>query len=379
MLCCIMRNILYLCGGDSAKLSKKFIQTMQQQTPTPQGDNAFMKAAEGLPSKDEAQAPQIDFQKYILDLSAEHPSPDYAIEIDGVGVMPHGGITAVTGQAKQGKTQFLAAVTACLISGKPFGRMSRRQAPGHIVWVDTEQAEFNICATIGRVYDLAGIPQKAPSQEHGLTVMQLRPLSPSQRCEAIAAVVEALKPQVLIIDGIRDLLSDFNDIAESRALIDWLLAMLNNRPGMQILTVLHTNPGGEKMRGHLGTELMNKCQDVFLCTKDNGVFSVKHETRDREVMMPFLFCVDAKGHLSTSTIEQRAGVVDAESAFYASVPPEGAPFMDIVRAYAKKAGITQQKAKDALKQRITASPPTLQKRGELFYRVERAGGQGYEP
>lgn len=349
----------------------KFMAKVEK--PTPQGEAAaFIADAQALPTTEAPKDAPVNFLEYVVDFTKEAPKPDFMLEIDGVGVMPANGITTVTGKAKQGKTQFLAAVVACLLSGRDFGRMHRLKAPGRILWVDTEQSEIDIHNTIGRVYNLAGIASHDPSDRHGLTVLQLRPLDAAQRCQAIAAAVAALNPEILIIDGVRDLIHNINDEAESAGVVDWVLQSMNARPGMRVAVVLHTNPSGagDKMRGHLGTEFENKFSDKFTCSKENGVFSVTHQSRGREVLTPFIFCIDGHGHLSTSTIEQRAGVTDAAEALQIAVPDEGAKWPDIVRDYAKLTGMTQAKARDALKARLNAKPPTLEKRDGLFFRVK---------
>ena len=349
----------------------------QKKTNPPGGEAAaFIADAQALPT---TEAPKedtpVNFLDYVVDFTQEAPKPDYLLEIDGVGVMPAGGVTTVTGRAKQGKTQFLAAVVSCLLSGRDFGRMHRLKAPGRILWVDTEQSEYDIHSTIGRVYNQAGIPAQEPSDRHGLTVLRLRPLDAAQRCQVIAAAVAALNPELLIIDGVRDLIHNINDEAESAQVVNWVLQSMTARPGMRVIVVLHTNPSGtgDKMRGHLGTEFENKFSDKFTCSKENGVFSVSHQSRGREVLTPFIFCIDAHGQLSTSTIEQRAGVVAGDETLAAIVPAEGMEFAEIVKAYAKKTGLTQAKARDALKARINATPPTLIKRDGLFFHIPPEG------
>lgn len=335
---------------------------------------AFIADAQALPSTGTPKETPVNFLDYVVDFTKEAPKPDYLLEINGVGVMPVNGVTTVTGGKKQGKTQFLAAMVACLLSGRDFGQMHRLKAPGPILWVDTEQSEFDIHSTVGRIYNQAGIPAKEPSDRHGLTVLRVRPLDAAQRCQVIAAAVEALNPEILIIDGVRDLIHNINDETESGQIVDWVLQSMTNRPEMRVIVVLHTNPSGtgDKMRGHLGTEFDNKFSDKFIVSKENGTFSVKHESRGREILTPFIFRIDERGQLSTSTIEQRAGVVAADEALAAIVPPEGMEFAEIVKAYAKKTGLTQTKARDALKARINANPPTLIKRDGLFFHVPPA-------
>ena len=339
------------------------MQTKKQAVPS--GTDALLQEVASLPS---SETNRLRYQDFIMSMTDEPTPPDYLLEMDGVGILPRGGITAITGEAKQGKTQYLAALCAVLMSGRDFGCLKRRGAARHILWVDTEQAQFNFQETIGRVYKQAGIPSRADSQKHGLTLLRLRPLLPMQRAEVIADAVEALNPDVLIIDGLRDLINDFNNIDESNAAVGWLLELLDKRPELNIVTVLHTNTGTEKMRGHLGTELMNKCQDRFTCVKENGIFKVKHIARGREVLMPFTFCIGADGSLMTASIEQAKGIVDPDEAFAASVPEDGAAFYDIVKELRKLTKLSDKDARDALKQRMKAGQLVKDNETGLFHR-----------
>ena len=337
---------------------------------TPPGVTAAINAANTLPSGD---ATYIDvaakFRKSLVDFTKPAPEPKFLLEINGVPMMPAGGLTAITGQAKQGKTQLLAAITATLMSGRPFGSMRRLNAPCRILWCDTEQPLYHLHTTIGRVYAQAGITPGEPSDRHGLHVLNLRPYDADERIEIIRYAVEALRPDVVIIDGLRDLVHDFNDVAESGKAINWLMSAPDEYPGIYIFCVLHTNPGSDKMRGHLGTELTNKFTDTLIVKKENGVFKVTHGAKTAEMLSPFYFCIDGHGLLSPSTAEDATGVLDADAALAAAVPEDGADFESIVRNYAKSAGMPQARARDALKARLNATPPSLVKRGTLFFRV----------
>ena len=340
--------------------------TKKKET-APNGADALLQEAASLQSSD---APSIKFQTYLLDMTAEPTPPAYLLELDGVGIMPRGGITAITGQAKQGKTQYLAALSAVLLSGRDFGKLRRREAPRHVLWCDTEQDQSMLVETINRVYKQAGIPARADSQKHGLSVLKLRDRTAADRVLIIKQAIEALNPDVLIIDGLRDLVTDFNNIEESNAAIGWLLELADHRPDMNIVTVLHTNTGTDKMRGHLGTELMNKCQDRFTCIKENGIFKVSHIARAREVLMPFTFCIGFDGNetrLMTASIEQAKGVIDPGAALAASVPDDGAEFVAILKEYRKQTGMGDKAARDALKERINAGELVKDNETGLFH------------
>lgn len=74
---------------------------------------------------------------------------------------------------------------------------------------------------------------------------------------------ENLKKHFLIVlDVLTDCLSNFNDPNQSMSLIDNLNKLINQHE-CTILGVIHVNPGSEKARGHIGTEIANKASTVI--------------------------------------------------------------------------------------------------------------------
>jgi len=70
-------------------------------------------------------------------------------------------------------------------------------------------------------------------------------------------------PIVVFLDVITDCIKDFNRADDSMELIDVLNSSINTHE-VTFIALIHENPGaGEKARGHLGTELMNKASTVM--------------------------------------------------------------------------------------------------------------------
>jgi hypothetical protein len=107
-----------------------------------------------------------------------------------------------------------------------------------------------------------------------------------KRYDLIRMAIDAIQPDVVFIDGIRDLLSSINDEESGTQILDDLASMAEERR-MCIWNALHQNPrinsDGEdsKMRGWIGTELGNKVSDTLISIKTktaNGVsFTVKQQ------------------------------------------------------------------------------------------------------
>lgn len=66
----------------------------------------------------------------------------------------------------------------------------------------------------------------------------------------------------IVLDVTTDCIKDFNRTDDSMELID-MMNMYINEYDVTFLALIHENPGGEKARGHLGTEIMNKSSTVI--------------------------------------------------------------------------------------------------------------------
>ena len=174
-------------------------------------------------------------------------------------LLSKGDIVAVKGRAKAGKTHFLAVLIATLLRGK-YAEFRSLESGLSILHIDTEQGLNNFQAVIKKALRMAGLPD---DQDHEkLLTFNLRDFLARDRLAAVAMLADAYCPDVLIIDGVRDLLSDFNDIGQSSEVINFLMALSKQRQ-CAIITVLHENKADNNMRGHLGTELLNKCSEVY--------------------------------------------------------------------------------------------------------------------
>lgn len=305
-----------------------------------------------------------------FDMTAPDKPDDFRLSIGGIGIVPSGGITAVSGQAKQGKTQFLVAMTAVMMSGRPFGSMKRETPPNRVLWIDTEQDERPLKKSLKRLYHLAGIPQGTPSEEVGLDILALRRFSAAVRLARIQFETDKYDPDVIVIDGIGDLLRDFNDLVDSRAVVDWLMANCFDR---NIFVIIHTNEGTNKMRGHLGTEVKNKCSDQFVVSLSKGHFEATHViSRDRLIPEPFSFKFGTDGNLvpvdDLNADTQAPGIAgDPDKALEAIF--EGGKFLKfdkLRREFANRVCVTQREAADYIKQHYVGTR-LLQDNEGLWY------------
>lgn len=235
----------------------------------------------------------------LFDVTKEVSEPDPLICCGGGMIVSRENLCVITGKPKACKTTFQSAMVASCMIG---GRVLTFDAPHplRILLADTEQAPFHLKRQCDRAFRLAGLESGGYD---GLTVLNLRPYTPTERYNYIVEAVEEVRPDIVFIDGASDLITDTNDLQQSEALVSNLLT-LTSRYGCGIVTIVHTNPGStEKIRGHIGSTLERKCESSILLTREGMENTIKvspKEARNRP-FEPFSVTLNEHGDLVLTT------------------------------------------------------------------------------
>lgn len=208
-------------------------------------------------------------EAYRIKAASEYAEKDYLLERDGIGFSPRGNVMALSAEKKAGKTWFAMAMCAAFLKGTDgiYLGMRSRMDGGRVVYFDTEQDEVDGQRIQRRVHFANGWDFTTDNDR--FQIFHLREINAKERREFVCKVIEYMKPDLVIVDGIRDLLTDFNDLEQSASVIQDFMR-LSSECKCAIWAVLHVNPNSEKMRGHLGTELGNKVADILHMTKDKN-------------------------------------------------------------------------------------------------------------
>ena len=243
------------------------------------------------------QADKTKYKAQLVDMSAPIPDADYLFKFGD------GELIAITAKWKQGKSQMQYYLIAVMLACAPRGIVKPMQNSYKALLFDTEQNMRDIQCGCRRALQFAGLP--TDKNDVRFQPYYLRPLSIEERKQMIESAVEAEHPDIIFIDGIRDLLKDFNNLDQSGDLIQWLLH-LTAEYGCTVVCILHQNKGKEdsNMRGHLGTELVNKVSDCFEVSKKDGKFIVSCVVSRHLTAPDFAFSINAEGHYQVEDATQ---------------------------------------------------------------------------
>jgi RecA-family ATPase len=169
-----------------------------------------------------------------------------------------GNISTIIGKAKSRKTFFITLLTAAILGNNIPGM--RSEFDGKVVIFDTEQSKYYVWKLAKRIETMIGDYSKK------LRIFGLRPLATKDRISEIEKYIYIHTPKLVIIDGIRDLVSDINNADEATDVIGQLMKWSYDLD-CHICCVLHQNKADENARGHIGTEIVNKSETVLSVQK----------------------------------------------------------------------------------------------------------------
>lgn len=234
---------------------------------------------------------KIDVSTLIIDLSEQIPDPQPIVRLWGNLIASRSNVSAVVGLAKSRKTFLTCAVASGFLSDSEFLCFDT-PAMGKVVYIDTEQSRAHVHKIARRILRSIGLPTDRNHDK--LIVAALRELTPDQRKEATAEILRRYKHDLLILDGVADLCNDPNDLHESETLTCELMRWSSEYDN-HVLCVLHTNPGGDKARGHLGSALLRKAETVLLVKADGAISVVTPQYCRNEPFSEFAFQINADG------------------------------------------------------------------------------------
>ena len=248
---------------------------------------------------------------YLLDPREDYPEPYHMLEYNGVPFSKVGGLAAISGQKKNGKSFVLTQLMAAILGNGsdrtqlylPGLRVPERTIDylGHepkVLYIDTEMEKLSSAKVLRRVHWLCDWDMKYPNERFAVLWLKNMPKDSDrrahiQRYDMIRLAIDMIQPDVMFVDGLRDLLASINDEESITQILDYFGGAAEDR-NMSIWMALHQNPQRKndddeaKMRGWAGTELGNKVSDTLVSIKSktaSGVtFTVKQQdARDKDI------------------------------------------------------------------------------------------------
>ena len=211
----------------------------------------------------------INLDRFRITSESEIQPKEYTMEFLGRPCFPRKDLSVFAGVAKTGKTfvtsMLMAAATTSEDEPSVLALKRIRKEPLKVMWYDTEQSlETTKEIMVKRIAKMVG----GTFPDTQFFVFNVRAMTSEERKKMLGVAIESYRPDIVIVDGIADLLADINDGPKAIELISELLR-LADKNNCNITVNIHLNRSGEKsnLRGWLGSMLLQKAFEVFNCAK----------------------------------------------------------------------------------------------------------------
>lgn len=201
----------------------------------------------------------------------EPPHENILLSIENKNIGSAGNFVIISGLPKAGKSTFLNSfISSNFKKEEIFGiELITNEKIGYF---DTESNQTDFYNNLKRIKYMAKI-KIFPTN---FNAYNTRIDSTETNKILIEAYILIHKPKIVFIDGLLDLLNNYNDEKESRELIVWL-KKITSEYNILIIGVVHTGKKDNHTLGHFGSMVDRYAQSVLEVVKDkeNNIFTLK--------------------------------------------------------------------------------------------------------
>jgi len=194
------------------------------------------------------------------------PNEDIIFSIAGKNIGCTQSFVCFQGMPKQGKSLFItSAIASAFTTWDIFSmKINFPKDRRRICYIDTESSDYDYYKVLERIRQQMLVDNLPGNFDSFL----MREDDPNTIIQMIDLYLNENKDcSVLVIDGILDLIADFNSVEQSFYLIQWLkkITKIHN---LLILCVLHLGKKDQNSIGHIGSYLDRKSQSVLKIEKN---------------------------------------------------------------------------------------------------------------
>lgn len=219
----------------------------------------------------------LEFDYLRITDTTDIPPPIPVVTINNEIICTECNMTTISGSSKSGKSAFVGIILAGAISesgnidGLEYLEVTPNEKKKAVIHLDTEQARHkhqnNLRTILKRSY-LNSCPDYFLSYNIRALDINIYQETTFKICDTANTTFGGI--HLIVIDGIADFIADVNETVPANAIVKFFedLAIKFNCP---IITIVHTNPGSDKERGHLGSQCQRKSESLLAIRNEGDI------------------------------------------------------------------------------------------------------------
>jgi len=201
---------------------------------------------------------------FIPNKDNKPPALKPIISINGVPILTHQNLTSIIAAPGSGKSSICEAICSAAINPNTDNLgIELSNEITKVLFFDTERVNVDVWNGYERMNRRAESKDSDRAQIIGLRMIP----ETAKRRAMIEQLIDEYKPQLIILDGAGDMVTDTNSLEQAIECRIWF-RKLTCKYNLSILTTLHPNKGSSTPRGHIGSEILRESHGVLIIETD---------------------------------------------------------------------------------------------------------------
>ena len=198
---------------------------------------------------------------FIPDWNNKPPHKEPALKLNDVNVLSYQNISCIIASPGAGKSSTMESIVSSVIN-KESDNLGFSTTVNSVLYIDFERTETDVWNSFYRTMQRAKVQQGTNIEN--VKIVSFRNISTAQkRKKKIEEILELKGYEILLLDGIGDLVNDTNSLYEAIECKNWV-RYITSTYNTSIFTTLHPNKGTATPRGHIGSEILREAENVLL-------------------------------------------------------------------------------------------------------------------
>jgi hypothetical protein len=194
--------------------------------------------------------------------------PEYKpplITLNNEPILSYQNLTCLIAPPGSGKSSICESIVSSVINDTA-DNLGFKSIAKSVLFIDFERTETDVWNSFYRTMLRAKV-NKGTELEHVKIVSFRNIPNAESRKQKIEELLNSYDYELLLFDGVGDLVNDTNSQPEAVELKCWV-RNITAKYKTSIITTLHPNKGGIVPRGHVGSEMLRECENVLLIKVD---------------------------------------------------------------------------------------------------------------
>lgn len=204
---------------------------------------------------------EIDTELFIPNWNNKPKEQPPLINLNKESILSFQNISCIIASPGAGKSSVMESIISAVIN-KESDNLGLQTSALSVLCIDFERTQTDVWNSFYRTMRRAKV--KEGTNFENVNIVSFRNIATAEkRKEKIESLLSKKHYEIILLDGIGDLVNDTNSLAEAIECKNWARS-ITSIYNTSIFTTLHPNKNSNTPRGHIGSEILRESENVLL-------------------------------------------------------------------------------------------------------------------